>query len=86
MTCRLIALLLNLFLALPAAANPALEAVIADNLDQIERPSRRTVEPVVARIAATGPEGMALLSAWAGRSLGLADGRLVIVTDRKSVV
>ncbi|ABL72084.1 amino acid/amide ABC transporter membrane protein 1, HAAT family [Paracoccus denitrificans PD1222] len=80
MTCRLIALLLNLFLALPAAANPALEAVIADNLDQIERPSRRTVEPVVARIAATGPEGMALLSAWAGRSLGLADGRLVIVT------
>ncbi|WP_287884284.1 MULTISPECIES: urea ABC transporter permease subunit UrtB [Paracoccus] len=80
MTCRLIALLLSLFLALPAAANPALEAVIADNLDQIERPSRRTVEPVVARIAATGPEGLALLSAWAGRSLGLADGRLVIVT------
>ncbi|UFS66478.1 urea ABC transporter permease subunit UrtB [Paracoccus denitrificans] len=80
MTCRLIALLLSLFLALPAAANPALEAVIADNLDQIERPSRRTVEPVVARIAATGPVGLALLSAWAGRSLGLADGRLVIVT------
>lgn len=79
MTCRLIALLLTLLLALPAAANPALEAVVADNLDQIEKPSRRTVEPLVAEIAATGPEGLALLSAWAGRALGLAGGRLVIV-------
>nr|WP_240643591.1 urea ABC transporter permease subunit UrtB [Paracoccus siganidrum] len=65
----------------PAAANPALEAVLAENLDQIERPSRRTVEPLVAEIAATGPEGLALLRAWAGRSLGLTDdGRLLIVT------
>ncbi|WP_449045289.1 urea ABC transporter permease subunit UrtB [Paracoccus versutus] len=79
MTCRLIAILLTLLLALPAAANPALEAVVADNLDQIEKPSRRTVEPLVAEIAATGPEGLALLSAWAGRALGLAGGRLVIV-------
>lgn len=79
MTCRLIALLLTLLLALPAAANPALEAVVSDNLDQIEKPSRRTVEPLVAEIAATGPEGLALLSAWAGRALGLAGGRLVIV-------
>ncbi|KGJ10377.1 urea ABC transporter permease subunit UrtB [Paracoccus versutus] len=79
MTCRLIALLLTLLLALPAAANPALEAVVADNLDQIEKPSRRTVGPLVAEIAATGPEGLALLSAWAGRALGLAGGRLVIV-------
>ncbi|KRW94204.1 urea ABC transporter permease subunit UrtB [Paracoccus sp. MKU1] len=80
MTCRLIALLLSLFLVLPAAANPALEAVIADHLDQIERPSRRTVEPLVAQIAATGPEGLGLLSAWAGRALGVTEtGRLVIV-------
>ncbi|MDF3905569.1 urea ABC transporter permease subunit UrtB [Paracoccus sp. AS002] len=79
MTCRLIALLLTLLLALPAAANPALEAVVSENLDQIEKPSRRTVEPLVAEIAATGPEGLALLSAWAGRALGLAGGRLVIV-------
>ena len=41
----LIVLALTLLLAAPAAANPALEAVIADNLDQIEKPSRRTVEP-----------------------------------------
>lgn len=76
----LIALVLTLLLALPAAANPALEAVIADNLDQIEKPSRRTVEPLVAQIAATGPEGLALLGAWAGRALGVTDdGRLLIV-------
>lgn len=84
MTCRLIALLLTLFLALPAAANPALEAIVSDKLDQIERPSRRAVEPLVAEIAATGPEGLALLSAWAGRSLGLtADGRLLIVSGQE---
>ncbi|MDQ1901692.1 urea ABC transporter permease subunit UrtB [Paracoccus sp. WLY502] len=76
----MIALVLTLLLALPASANPALEAVIADNLDQIEKPSRRTVEPLVAQIAATGPEGLALLSAWANRSLGVTDdGRLLIV-------
>ena len=78
----LIVLALTLLLAAPAAANPALEAVIADNLDQIEKPSRRSVEPLVARIAATGPEGLALLSAWADRSLGVTDdGRLLIVAE-----
>jgi urea transport system permease protein len=78
----LIVLALTLLLAVPAAANPTLEAVIADNLDQIEKPSRRSVEPLVARIAATGPEGLALLSAWADRSLGVTDdGRLVIVSE-----
>ncbi|WP_442952593.1 urea ABC transporter permease subunit UrtB [Paracoccus benzoatiresistens] len=76
----LIALALTLLLAMPASANPALEAVIADNLDQIEKPSRRTVEPLVAQIAATGPEGLALLQAWSGRALGVTDdGRLLIV-------
>ena len=60
----LIALALTLLLALPATANPALEAVVAENLDQIEKPSRRTVEPLVVQIAATGPEGLALLAAW----------------------
>ena len=76
----LIVLVLTLCLALPAGANPALQAVIDANLDQIEKPSRRTVEPLVADIAATGPEGLALLSAWAGRSLGMTDdGRLLIV-------
>lgn len=80
----LIACLLALVLlipTLPALANPALEGIIADHLDQIERPSRRTVEPLVTEIAATGPEGMALLRAWAGRNLGLSDdGRALIVS------
>ena len=76
----LLAVVLTLLLAVPAGANPALEAVIADNLEQIEKPSRRTVEPLVAEIAATGPEGLALLSAWARRALGVTDdGRLLIV-------
>ena len=82
MTRHLFAFVLALLIApaLPAMANPALDAVIADNLGQIEKPSRRTVGPLVAEIAATGPEGLALLSAWAGRSLGLTgDGRLLIM-------
>ncbi|TJZ93540.1 urea ABC transporter permease subunit UrtB [Paracoccus gahaiensis] len=65
-----------------AQANPALEAVIADNLEGLERPSRLTVEPLVAQIAATGPEGLALLQAWSERQLGLTeDGRAVIIGD-----
>ncbi|MFV0384917.1 urea ABC transporter permease subunit UrtB [Paracoccus sp. (in: a-proteobacteria)] len=64
----------------PALANPQLETVITDHLDQIAKPSRRTVGPLVAEIAATGPEGLALLSAWADRRLGqTGDGRLVII-------
>ncbi|WP_442953535.1 urea ABC transporter permease subunit UrtB [Paracoccus sp. (in: a-proteobacteria)] len=65
-------------LAAPSAANPALETLISENIDQIDQPSRRTVEPLVASIAATGPEGLALLQAWADRRLGLLDGRAVI--------
>ncbi|WP_425606791.1 urea ABC transporter permease subunit UrtB [Paracoccus maritimus] len=72
---------LTLLSALPAAANPALRAVIADNLDQIERPSRTTVGPLIDQIAATGPEGTALLAAWADRSLGLTDDRRLLIVD-----
>ncbi|MDP5306867.1 urea ABC transporter permease subunit UrtB [Paracoccus spongiarum] len=65
----------------PALANPQLQAVITENIDQIRKPSRRTVAPLVAQIAATGPEGAALLAAWADRRLGVTeDGRLLIVT------
>lgn len=69
-------------LAAPVAANPALDAIVAASMDQIRKPSRLTVAPLVADIAATGPEGLALLAAWAGRSLGVGgDGRLLIVRD-----
>ena len=74
----LLAVLMLAGLAAPAAANPALETLISENIDQIDQPSRRTVEPLVASIAATGPEGLALLQAWADRRLGLLDGRAVI--------
>ncbi len=71
---------LALFMPTATLAHPALEAVVADHLDQIEQPSRRTVAPLVADIAATGPEGLAMLQAWAGRNLGLTpDGRLLIM-------
>ena len=66
--------------ALPARANDALRAVVAQNMDQIEKPSRRTVGPLIDQIAATGAEGVALLGAWADRRLGLStDGRVLIV-------
>ena len=83
-TClkHVLPLLAALLLPLPTVANPALEAVIAENIDGLERPSRLTVEPLVAAIAATGPEGLALLQAWSERQLGLTeDGRAVIVGD-----
>lgn len=78
MACLLVLILL--IPALPASADPALADIIADNLGQIERPSRRTIEPLVTEIAATGPKGLALLRAWEGRNLGLTDdGRVLIV-------
>ena len=61
---RLIACALALMLPLQALANPALQAVIDANLDQIEQPSRLTVGDLVGQIAATGPEGQALLQAF----------------------
>ncbi|MTH34687.1 urea ABC transporter permease subunit UrtB [Paracoccus limosus] len=77
----LVLALLALVLPLSARAQTAdLAGVIAQYRDQIEKPSRQTVEPVVAAIAATGPQGAALLQAWGDRLLGLrkSDGRLVI--------
>lgn len=79
---RLLACALALILPWSVQANPALQAVIDANLDQIERPSRQTVGPLVDQIAATGPEGLAMLQAWADRSLGLTEtGRLLIMED-----
>ena len=80
----LVAFAALLTLALPSHAQD-LGAVIAENREQIEKPSRQTVEPVVQAIAATGPQGAALLQAWGDRALGLrkSDGLLVIVADDK---
>lgn len=58
-----------------------LGAVVAQHRDQIEKPSRQSIGPVVQAIAATGPQGAALLQAWGDRALALrkSDGLLVIV-------
>ena len=89
---RSIALVLAfLALVLPLSARaqapdlaPDLPAVIAQYLDQIEKPSRQTIAPVVAAIAGTGPQGATLLQAWGDRLLGLrkADGLLVITAPQ----
>ena len=70
-------------LALPFAAqaqSPDLGAVIAQHRDQIEKPSRQSVGPVIEAIAASGPLGAALLQAWGDRLLAIrkSDGLLVI--------
>ena len=54
---RLIAALVVALLMPLAAMAQSLDAVVADSIDQIEKPSRRTVGPLVDRIAATGPQG-----------------------------
>ena len=78
---RLIAVLLTALLMPLAAVAQSLDAVVADNLGQLEKPSRRTVGPLVDQIAATGPQGLALLQAWADRNLVLTDGGDLLILD-----
>ncbi len=73
--------LMALVLPLSARAQDTdLAAVVLQYKDQIEKPSRQTIAPVVEAIAAAGPQGSALLQAWGDRLLGLrkSDGLLVI--------
>ncbi|MTH76695.1 urea ABC transporter permease subunit UrtB [Paracoccus aestuariivivens] len=70
-----------LVLPIHARAQTAdLAAVVSQYRDQIEKPSRQSIGPVVDEIAATGAQGAALLQAWNERLLGLrkSDGLLVI--------
>jgi urea transport system permease protein len=54
---------------LPALAQEA-AAIVADNRDQIEKPSRQTIGPVIAALAASGdPMADDILSAWAEKRL-----------------
>lgn len=55
--------------------------IVADNRDQIEKPSRQTIGPVIAAIAGSGdPMADDILSAWADKRLVIrkADGALLI--------
>ena len=69
---RLTALLvaaLSWLVPLPAVAQEA-AAIVAENRDQIEKPSRQTIGPVIAELAASGdPMADDVLSAWADKRL-----------------
>jgi urea transport system permease protein len=56
-------------LSLPALAQEA-AAIVAENRDQIEKPSRQTIGPVITALAASGdPMADDILSAWAEKRL-----------------
>ena len=56
---------------LPALAQEA-AAIVAQNRDQIEKPSRQTIGPVIAELAASGdPMADDILSAWADKRLAI---------------
>jgi urea transport system permease protein len=69
---RLTALLvaaLSWLAPLPALSQEA-AAIVAENRDQIEKPSRQTIGPVIAELAASGdPMADDILSAWADKRL-----------------
>ena len=57
--------------------------IIADNRDQIEKPSRQTIGPVIAALAASGdPMADDILSAWADKRLVIrkSDDALMLAT------
>ncbi len=71
---------LLMLLAAPVWAQD-LGAVLDANRDQITKPSRQTIAPVVAEIAASGAGAAELLEAWADRRLAVTDdGRFAILT------
>lgn len=92
----LLALTAGICLALPVLAQDAppappiaeaplsgLAAVIARNADAIAKPSRQTIGPVIAEIAATGDAGVrGFLRAWTDRTLGQrkSDGMIFALT------
>lgn len=61
-----------------------LSDVFENNRLLIEKPSRQTIEPVIAAIAASGdPAAAAVLAAWADRGLGLRadDGQFFLIAE-----
>ena len=73
--------LLCLAVLSPAQAETATR-ILAANAKQVEKPSRQTIGPVIAALAASGdPVAAVVLSAWAGKGLGLrkSDGRFFLI-------
>ena len=84
LTAFLVAALLWLAPSLALAEGEAAR-IVADNRDQIEKPSRQTIGPVIAALAASGDD-MAddILSAWADKRLVIRksdDALLIAVPD-----
>ena len=80
---RLTALLIAAFLTLVPTLGLAQTAaeIVAQNRDQIEKPSRQSIGPVIAALAASGdPMADDILSAWADKRLVIrkADGAMFL--------
>ena len=66
----LLALTLALFLPVQGRAETLAE-IVAANVDQIAKPSRQTIGPVIDALAGSGdPQAAAFLQAWEARKLG----------------
>ena len=90
MRAALVALLCLLLLLMPVASHAqttspvTAAAIVEDNRAQIEKPSRQTIGPVIAALAASGdPQAVMILQAWANRALGLrkSDGAFVLLSE-----
>ncbi|OYU18818.1 MAG: urea ABC transporter permease subunit UrtB [Rhodobacteraceae bacterium PARR1] len=74
MRALLLSLAALLSLAFPALAQQSVADILAANRDQIEKPSRQTIGPVIDQLAASGdPAAAAVLTAWEAKQLGLRD-------------
>ncbi|MBU3030768.1 urea ABC transporter permease subunit UrtB [Paracoccus marinaquae] len=82
---RRIVFCLLLLIAGPASAQD-LGAVLEVSRDQIAKPSRQTIGPVIDEIAASGAGAVTFLEAWGDRRLGLtAEGRFAIVDGEATI-
>ncbi len=82
-------LIVTLFLwVLPVSVQAQTAAqIVADNADLVEKPSRQTIAPVIAELAASGDAAAPLiLEAWADRRLGQrkSDQAFFILTENDS--
>ncbi|WP_435170040.1 urea ABC transporter permease subunit UrtB [Falsirhodobacter sp. 1013] len=81
----LLPLLLALVLALPAHAQDV-AAVLDAHREQIEKPSRTTIGPVIDALAASGdPRAATVLAAWEDRRLGVLEDGTFVLTDGDTV-
>jgi urea transport system permease protein len=80
---QVLGLIALMFCGTNAVAEP-LANIFSANAKLIAKPSRQTIEPVIAAIAASGdPAASAVLTAWAEKGLGLRkDGQFFLITPQ----